>query len=1039
MHAEALDHAQQAVQGQGVQIINFGMPGHGSAQAAISLHPPLGQRSEERRLRGRDLLLTTLEDSWEAFSEAPRVHVLHGLGGIGKSRVALEFAYRMQERDVEVWWLTAADKVQFSAGMQALAYRVGVPAHDLSRADIADLLWSRLTTRESPWLLIVDNADDLAMLKLAGRRVAEGTGWIRPLRGVAGMVLVTSRDGRRSTWGAWVRLHAIAPLDADDAAQVLIDYAGVEAGTRSEALALAAQLGFLPLGLRLVGSYLARIRAIPAVFASQSTETPPPRSFKDYLDALVVGHAEMASIASSEGLSEEESQEIIRWPWEHSLDYIETNGTSYARALLRLLSTMEDAPIPYELVLFPSVMKDLPAFTGITGVQIWQSLTELANFGLLDLDISSDPATLSLHPLVRVTGRQGDRVEYDKYQIVLAQLLANLPSHFADKGPEDPATWRLWQSMMPHIWSLFHALPVEPGPSTTAIRSLAEVAHLAARVANAQGLYRQAENQHRVILRSREKILGVGHPDTLETRRNLAVAIALQGRYAETEHEFRAIFAKQSEVQGAEHPDTLTTGHAIAVAVAGQRRHSEAEDLFRTVREIRERVLGAEHPDTLTSRHALAVTVAGQRRYSEAEQEYRAVLEIQARVLGAEHPFTLRTWHEVARMLGGQRRHNEAEEQFRQVLESRERVLGSEHPDTLTTVHAIALTAARQHRYHQSYDQFQKVLEARERVLGVEHPNTLSVRCDIARLTYRQGRYVEAEEKYKAVFEMQNRVLGSEHFDTLTTRYEIAMTIELQERYAEAAEELQAILDMQERILGVEHFDTLITRSGVGRVMSKRGRRVESEEEFRAVLEIQERFLGIEHPDTLNTRCNVARVLESQGRYAEAEEELRAALDAQEGVLDTEHPDTLTTRCDIARVMSKLRRYDESEEEFRAVLEIQERFLGIEHPDTLDTRCNMAKVLELRKRYSEAEGEFRAVLDVQGRVLSDDHPDTLATRWDIARVVIKQGRYAEAQEEYAEVLEIETRMLGSEHPLVRKLRKLFAAAVLTSEDPPMVS
>lgn len=263
--------ASQAVLGSGIQNIYLGT-GIGLAGPVVSIAPPFGHRDESQPLRGRDDLLAELAES------SAQVLVVHGLGGVGKTRLALEAAYQAQRRGTEVWWMSAADPSGLVAGMHTLGTRLGVPEAELERSDTADAIWQKLVVKHEPWLLVIDNADDPQILggPDPGTGVAEGRGWLRPILPSSGSVLVTSRDGNAVSWGPWCVRHRLTVLPAEEAADVLADYAGhlPRLGSDTDASALAERLGGLPLALRIAGYTWPRLRPSPPHSLTRARSVP---------------------------------------------------------------------------------------------------------------------------------------------------------------------------------------------------------------------------------------------------------------------------------------------------------------------------------------------------------------------------------------------------------------------------------------------------------------------------------------------------------------------------------------------------------------------------------------------------------------------------------------------------------------------------------------------------------------------------------------------------------------------------------------------
>jgi tetratricopeptide (TPR) repeat protein len=727
---------------QGRRHPHSGLPTHVSAVSDVPvdgiLPPPIGQMPP--LVRGRDDVVEDLA----AAAAAPdgKVHVLVGLGGCGKSTVALALARRRGEARQRVWWLPAVDRASVTGSLLGLAQLLGAPDGEVGEAlagriSPSDVLWRRLESVHG-WVLILDNADDPDVLATAGHSASAGAGWLRPTK--AGLVLVTSRTADARAWGPLATMHPIAPLSADDGAQVLQDLAP-DAGDVADARKLAARLEGLPLALHQAGIYL-------------SSDFAAEIDFGAYSRALDTRFGELLGRGGGDRAQ-------VTGTWELSLAALEAEGKPQARGLLQVLSCFATAnPVP-------PLLLDL----GLLGQRMGgQAAVEDGLAGLLSVGLiatrSSEPGKtrplVQVHPLVAETVRyQAGETLADSYRIAV-DLLREAVTRLGVQTPRDKPRWL---ALLPHLQALAERKIAAPA---AALEGLAWSAHAMSEALRWGGSYPAALDVADHALR-RTVALGTDNRQTLALRFSRAFANNMLCRWTEAEAEAQDVLNVQSRTLGPEHPDTLSTQHMIADVLVYLGKPAEAAAEFGEVLAARRRVLGSEHPDTLNTWHNVAWVLTVQNRDAEAEAEFRQILAIQLRNLGPDHRETLHIRDHAARTLAPQGRPAEAEAEFRQILAIQLRILGPDHPDTVTSRHGIGAALAAQGKPAEAEAEFRQALVARLRVLGPRHPDTLTTRHSLGCALRDQGKTADAIAELRQVLCVRAQTLGPEHPDTLRT------------------------------------------------------------------------------------------------------------------------------------------------------------------------------------------------------------------------------------------------------------------------------
>ena len=663
----------------------------GPGDHRASVWPPWGLR-DVAPLRGRDELVAEVMNHDVGNAATSRVWVLHGLGGVGKTRVALEVAFQTQRSDADVWWVSAIDTAEFVPGMYAVAELIGVDLERLRHVAPADALWAALAARDKRWLLVIDNADDPgAVLTAPGHAIGDGTSWVRSVDS-RGLVLITSRTGNPKAWGGGVELRPVTALSSSTGGQILIDLAPAS-GSLDNAERLAQRLGGLPLALHLAGAALAEAMAMPPILTGDSGL---PATFAEYGQALDEQLTMPLPSTFTEFTADpHQVRQLVGQTWEVSLTQLSSAGFPDARPLLRLLACLGNAPIPYGLLLDPGILAGSSLFPDITGRRLWDVLLALDGLNLITLGDghAANPIgfTVTLHPLVRETNAVHlNHSDASEYSVLAARLIAACAENPASEADDSPETWPRWLALAPHVFHVLQHLETAKGCDSDVAAGACRAATLAARCHFGSGLYEQAETELRLVLKLACPLLGEQHYEVLATRHQLARVLHERGQLAQAAAELEIVLKARRRTLGEERRATLATRNQLAWTLRGQGLLDEAQQELEALVNDKTRVLGPEDPDTVVARMDLAQVWHEQGRYERAAAEYVDVLAMRRRILGDDHRKTLNTRHDLAQLWYDLGEFAQAATAYTEVLAARRRILGEDHPDTLATRHNLA-------------------------------------------------------------------------------------------------------------------------------------------------------------------------------------------------------------------------------------------------------------------------------------------------------------------------------------------------------------
>src|SRR5664280_2662984 len=636
--------------------------------------------------------LAALDRRWPARGlTAPPVQVLTGLPGVGKTQLAAAYVEAHVEGYDLVAWVRAANPL---ADLADLADQLRLTELEDTVEQRAERTVLALAAWDSPWLLMLDNVEDPAVLQQ----------WC-PAAG-PGRILVTTRhrelapDYGQELW--------LPVFDLTEATTYLLDRSGHGDEQRAAAEAVATALGRLPLALAHAGAYCAVERGT---------------SFTEYLGLLAALPAAELFDRSPEAFY----TETVATTWATSIAAA-TRRAPLAADVLNLAAVLDPDAIPLELFTVLAGA-DTPS-QAATRHRLNRAVAELGAFSLVDVA----DGQLAVHRLLQKVVRDELARAANTRPIgqAVTAVAAALPADVAA-----PSSWLVCRRLVTHAQALAQ-LPES---------ALADCRELVVGLFNRVVVYQLHAGDQTALATLAPRaadlasaLLGPEHPDTLTARANLARSYGSAGRTTEAIGIQEQVAADTERLLGPEHPATLTIRSNLASSYWSAGRTTEAIGIQEQVAADRERLLGPEHPATLTARANLASSYYAAGRTTEAIGLLEQVAADTERLLGPEHPDTLTARSNLAGSYGSAGRTTEAIGIQEQVAADTERLLGPEHPATLTARANLATSYRAAGRTTEAIGIEEQVAADTERLLGPEHPATLTARANLAGSYHAAGR-----------------------------------------------------------------------------------------------------------------------------------------------------------------------------------------------------------------------------------------------------------------------------------------------------------
>lgn len=622
---------------------------------------------------GRDRLLDALRQSLTSSDPAARVQAVYGMGGVGKSHLALEYAHRYWGEYSIVWWVPAEDPSTASLHLAKLANRLGIRTPgQLTPQAVREALHRELGGRND-WLIIFDNAsspDDIAPL----------------MPGRTGAVLITSRN---PNWGGLAHSFCLRVMERSDSIAFLQKRTGLS-NRDGSAGKLAQALGDLPLALEQAAATIEQTRI----------------NFSDYLTRYEGHWAELLQSGRTPG----DYPDTLAMTWELAFREI-SRDMPVAAALLNLCSFLAPMDIPRSLLNETAASLPRPLSTSVADpVALDAVIARLHRYSLIE---ANDKA-MSLHRLVAALVR--DRLPPQQRENWCDVALRMLEGQFDFDG-SSMQSWGKCASLLAHAMTVArHAESFGISSEVVAklLNQIGMYLHHIGRYREARGVLERALAQH-------EKAYGDTNPRRSAIINNLGRVLRRLGHLDEARAHFEAALATDQAAYGEHHQHVaeIVNNYGMCMHIAGE--IEQARDQFEWALAVCEMHYGAEHPKVATVMNNLGYAHAGLGDVDKATDHFTRSLAVAEATNGPNHPTvaSIRTNLGLALRLKGD--HDNARRHFEKAVDIAQAALGPNHPDTARAMTYLGLQLQDVGEYSRAKELLQRALEIDERVLGPEH------------------------------------------------------------------------------------------------------------------------------------------------------------------------------------------------------------------------------------------------------------------------------------------------------------------------------
>jgi tetratricopeptide (TPR) repeat protein len=756
---------------------------------------------------------------------------IHGLGGIGKTRLAIEYANRYSEHYNALLFVAADSPQSLRANIADLCVALGIYEPEPAKQYHAAIKW----LQEHPgWILIVDSVDT----QEAAKEVEESI--LSKLK--AGHIVVTSR---LSTWkNRGLDALQLDVISQEASVDLLLegtqDRRKVKPSEQEDAINLSKRLGYLPLALQQAVGFIVTRRC----------------SFADYLERWEKTDKKVIEWHNELELKYPRS---VATTWEMSFEEMESAG----KALLKFICWLAPDPIPRSL--FDMVpMQPNP-------IDVEDGIAELEKYSLLRW-VGEDNDLVQVHGLVSEIARY--RMCSQERLESLSETLNMSILFFESFDLEDASKWRpIFLPCRSHVTKLIvHATSFGFLKKTSFLRR--KLGRYLINVAD----FSDAEPLLRSALKIEEDLPNTDHVVLASVLNDLAVLLCETDRFSEAKTVYsRSINLLESCCEQDELA-IATVRCNLAISILKSNSFSSVEQLLRGSLHVAELLNYSNHPAMCGILNNLALLLLETNRHDEAESLMRRALDLSELLWGQSHPNTAKILNNLGGLLRDIDRKTEAVLILRRAIKIDEESFSPENLNVAYGLVTLADVLERSNNFSEAEIFAQKAISIFEKSFDQESSGLAEAMSVLARALSRQTKYEEAEAFFRRALKINEMIFGDESKEVGSVLNSLALLLHKTKSLVESEKLFRRALSIYEGIYGAEHSNIAACLENLALLLRDLGSYEDAICMFRRALHIEEASHGPTHPYTAIALNGLASMLAETNRQIDAEPMLRRAL-----------------------------------------------------------------------------------------------------------------------------------------------------------------